>query len=154
MKYYKILNKEEKHNSLQYKTGLNIDPRPFIPAGSCITGGIYFAREDILSFLEYGPWLREVILPPDARVYENPGLPRKWKADKVVLGEREKIDAEVIERLITEGADVHASNEEALIWAALHKHHDILKILLAHGIDIHDGNKFALRYAIENGYQM
>lgn len=104
MKFYKILDETECHNGLQYKTGLNIDPIPFNPSGDCEPGGIYYAREDILYFLDYGPWIREVTLPDDARTYLNPRLPVKWKADKVILGERRRINDEVIEELLDEGA--------------------------------------------------
>lgn len=75
MKFYKITNKEEKHYDMQYKDGLNEDVLPFYPEGNCVAGGIYFSREDILAFLEYGCWLREVSLPEGEEVYENPGLP-------------------------------------------------------------------------------
>jgi hypothetical protein len=84
---------------------LNIDPVPFNPTGDCEPGGIYFAREHILAFLNYGLWLRKVTLPDDAQVYENPRKPRKWKADKVILGERERITVDVIKRLFEEGAN-------------------------------------------------
>jgi len=70
MNYYKILSKDEYHYDLQYKTGLNVDPKPFNPSGNCEPGGIYFSREDILAFLDYGPWIRKVTLPKDALVYE------------------------------------------------------------------------------------
>jgi len=118
MDYYKILNEEENHFGIQYKTGLNIDPIKFNPKGNCKPGGIYFSREDILAFIDYGPWIRKVTLPEDAKVYENPGTPKKWKADKVILGEREKIDIEVIKRLIEKGADPKAGESYALRWAS------------------------------------
>jgi hypothetical protein len=86
------MNIKEKHHGMQYQTGVNIDIVPFNPSGDCKPGDIYFAREDIFAFLSYGPWIRKVTLPEDAQVYENPGTPRKWKADKVILGEREKIN--------------------------------------------------------------
>lgn len=54
MKFYKILNKEEKHYRMQYKFGLNVDVLSFKPKGDCAPGGIYFSREDILAFLDYG----------------------------------------------------------------------------------------------------
>jgi hypothetical protein len=106
MNFYKILNENETHYKLQYQTGLNIDPVPFDPSGDCMPGGIYFSREDILSFLDYGPWIRKVTIPEDAQLYENPGEPKKWKADRVILGERERITIEVIKRLIEEGASL------------------------------------------------
>jgi len=58
--FYKILNKEEVYFGVKYHDGLNEDPRPFNPSGDCEPGGIYFAREDILAFLSYGPWIRQL----------------------------------------------------------------------------------------------
>jgi hypothetical protein len=152
MNYYKILNEDENHYDLQYKTGLNIDPIPFNPSGNCQPGGIYFAREDILAFLGYGPWIREVTLSEDARVYENPWEPTKWKADKVILGKRRKITAKVIKQLIEEGADVHAGEDGALRWASTNGHTDVVKLLLEHGADVHAQNDAALRWASTNGH--
>jgi len=117
MDFYKILNEEEYHHNLQYKTGLNIDHVKFNPSGNCDPGGIYFSREDIFTFLEFGPWIRKVTLPEDAKIYENPGTPKKWKANKIILGEREKITTKVIKRLIKEGADPTSNNNFLLYWA-------------------------------------
>ena len=152
MNFYKILNESENHNGLQYKTGLNIDSKPFNPSGDCEPGGIYFAREDIFAFLHYGPWIRKVTLPKDAKIYENPGEPKKWKADKVILGERRKIDLEVIKELVEEGANIHADNDFVLRWVAKKGHLDIVKYLVENGADIHVKNNYALRWAIENGH--
>ena len=105
MNFYKITNEKENHNGLQYHDGLNVDILPFNPHGDCAKGGIYFAREDILAFLNFGPWIRQVTLPNDAEIYKNPGNPKKWKADKVILGKREKITVNIIKKLIKEGAD-------------------------------------------------
>ena len=58
MNYYKILNKKENHYGLQYQTGLNEDILEFNPSGDCTSGGIYFTREDIFAFLDYGPFIR------------------------------------------------------------------------------------------------
>ena len=151
MDYYKILNKEECHYGLQYKFGLNIDNDEFNPRGTCEPGGIYFSREDILAFLVHGPWIRKVTLPEDARVYENPGKPRKWKTDKVILGKKEKITAKVIKRLIDEGADPKICDSWPLRCAAEFGHLDIVKLLLPYS-DPKAKNSEALRYAAENGY--
>ncbi|MDD4081743.1 MAG: ankyrin repeat domain-containing protein, partial [Sphaerochaetaceae bacterium] len=151
MDYYKILNKEECHYGLQYRFGLNIDPIKFNPRGTCEPGGIYFSREDILAFLNYGPWIRKVTLPDDVRVYENPSGPRKWKADKVILGKKEKITAKVIKRLIDEGANPKACNRCALLNAAEFGHLDIVKLLLPYS-DPKACDSYALRYAATNGY--
>ncbi|MCK9439351.1 ankyrin repeat domain-containing protein [Patescibacteria group bacterium] len=152
MDFYKILNKTENHNGLQYKIGLNIDPVTFNPSGDCQPGGIYFAREDILAFLRYGVWIRKVTLPEDARVYKNPGTPKKWKADRVILGRKDKITAKVIKRLIEEGADPKVNDNHALQWAAKNGYFKIVKILLAAGVDPKENNNSALHWAAEYGH--
>ncbi|MDD4081769.1 MAG: ankyrin repeat domain-containing protein [Sphaerochaetaceae bacterium] len=151
MDYYKILNEKEYHHGLQYKFGLNIDPIKFNPRGNCSPGGIYFSREDILAFLDYGPWIRKVTLPDDAQVYENPGKPRKWKTDKVILGKKEKITAKVIKRLIDEGADPKVEGNWPLRWAAKNGHLEIVKLLLPLS-DVKAFASEALRLAAVNGH--
>jgi len=151
MKYYKILNKYEYHNDLQYKTGLNEDILPFDPSGDCEPGGIYFSREDIFAFLDWGPWIREVTLPEGEPIYENPGLPKKFKAHRVILGEGRKIDLDVIKELISEGADPKASYSLALRCASENGHTEIVKLL----IPVSDPKVFrstALRLAASNGH--
>jgi len=130
MHFYKITNKEEKHQNMQYKTGLNVDILPFNPYGDCESGGIYFAKEDILAFLWYGSWIRRVTIPKDARVYENPGSPKKWKADKVILGRKYKITGKVIERLLSEGADPKVDNSSGLRCVLKRNQSEIAKVLL------------------------
>ena len=89
MRWFKILNHEEFHNGLKFHIGLVKDILPFNPIGDCQPGGIYFTdAKHILCFVDYGPWVREVQIPEGAQVYENPGEPKKWKADKLVLLER------------------------------------------------------------------
>ena len=151
MKFYKITNESENHNGLQYKAGLNIDIKPFNPSGNCSPGGIYFAREDILAFLDYGCFIREVEIPSDAQVYENPGNPKKWKADKVILKRRRKITLNVIKQLVKQGADVHADDDYALQLAASNGQLEVVKYLVEQGADIHAWDDYALRWAAENG---
>ena len=152
MNYYKITNEEEKHNNMQYKDGLNVDILPFNPKGDCEKGGIYFSREDILAFLNYGPWIRRVELPKDAKVYENPGEPKKWKSDKVVLGERRRVDINVVRELIEEGADVRADDDFALRWTAGNGHLEIVKLLVEQGANARAKDDYALRWAASNGH--
>jgi len=151
--FYKILNEEETHRSLKYHDGLNEDPFPFNPSGDCEPGGIYFAREDILGFLGYGAfWIRRVTIPEGEPVYENPSSPKKWKAKRVILGPRRKIDLQVIKELVEEGADIHANDDLALRWAAENGHLDVVKFLVKEGADIHVFDELALRWAAENGH--
>ena len=151
MNFYKITNEEEKHRGMKYKTGLNVDILPFNPSGDCESGGIYFSREDILAFMEYGKWIRKVTLPEDARVYENPGSPKKWKADKVILGRRSRITPRKIKQLIKEGADPKAGGSYALQLAATKGHLEIVKLLISVS-DPKSLDSEALRLAAENGH--
>ena len=153
MNYYKILNESETHHKLKYHTGLNEDSLKFNPKGSCESGGIYFSREDILAFLSYGPYIRKVTLPEDAQVYEDPdSSPKKWKADKVILGRKYKITPKVIKSLIDEGADVHAKEDWALGWASEYGHLEVVKVLLEAGAKVHAYEDSALRRASEYGH--
>jgi len=150
--YYKITNQKETHHRMQYKTGLNVDVLPFNPSGDCEPGGIYFSREDILAFLDYGPWIRKVTIPEDTKIYENPGSPKKWKANKVILGRRSKITAKKIKQLIEEGADPKACDCLALQWAAKRGHLEIVKLLLEAGADPKAYDGLALQWAANNGH--
>jgi len=150
--FYKILNEEETHHGLKYHTGLNVDPRPFNPRGSCEPGGIYFTREDILAFLDYGPWLRKVTIPKGEPVYENPGSPKKWKAKRVILGPRRRIDFQVIKELVREGANIHADDDFPLQWAAKNGYLNIVEFLMSKGANIYARNDKALRLAAAAGH--
>jgi len=152
-RYYKITSEDECRHGLQYADGLVVDPVPFQPSGDCAPGGIYFVGRDIFAFLGYGPWVREVTLPPDAQVYENPGTPEKWKADRVILGPRRRwSDPAVMQDLLDAGADVHADEDYALRRAAADGHADCVRLLLDAGADVHAGEDLALRWAAWNGH--
>ncbi len=96
--FVKLTNKDEIHNDFKFKTGLNKDILPFYPTGECQPGGIYFTDKDKLSmWLYYSTqpmyYSRDVKLPDDAWVYEETD---KFKADKMILGEREIISEMLI----------------------------------------------------------
>jgi hypothetical protein len=157
MKYYKITNEEEKHYGMHYQDGLNVDILPFNPAGDCNPGGIYFARtKEILAFLDYGCWLREVTPPKGEKVYRNPssglGMPLKFKAHQVILGPRQEITAEVVERLLKEGANPNCMGHEftPLEWALHKKDPAMVKALLKHGANIDHGEYALIRMGIDN----
>ena len=101
-KFYKMLHWNEVHYGMHYKTGLNVDIVPFKPFGACSPGGIYFSScDNILNFLSQGTWFREVTIPENARVYAEKG---KWKADRIILGERCRVTADSVLGLIDQGA--------------------------------------------------
>jgi hypothetical protein len=142
MKYYKIINPKG-HNGLIYQEGINEDPLPFNPSGTCEPGGIYFAREDILAFLDYGTELYEV--KPLSEIYENPGTPKKFKAKRVDLKYIGRItDIKILDMLLKEGANIHAGNESALKFAHEMGYSKMFKYLIKNG---------ANDSVIEYGYQ-
>jgi len=146
MNYYKILNENEKHHKMKYKTGLNKDIIKFNPKGSCEPGGLYFSREDIFAFLNYGPWIRKVTLEKDSKVYKNPGFGSvKWKTDKFILGERKKISTKVIKKLINEGANIKSNRYEVLHWASRYGYFKLVEYLIPLC-----KSKQALRCALDN----
>jgi len=152
MKYYKIINKEKKHHNLSYNPGIIQDPIEFNPSGDCTPGGIYFAKEDILAFLDYGCYISEVSLLKDSKIYKNPKEPIKYKANKIILGKFKKITLTVIKELVKEGANIHAGKNAALKWASLNGHLEIVKYLIQEGADLHAENNYALRRASLNGH--
>ena len=155
MKFYKILDESENHNGLQFRDGRVDDTRSFKKRGSCVPGGIYFAPvTSILAFVDYGPWIREVTIPDDAKMVKDPGYgPEKYRASSVVLGPRERwADPEVLRRLIAEGADVHARGDFALRWSAANGYVEAVRVLLETGADVHAGDDLALQWAANNGH--
>jgi hypothetical protein len=106
MELVKLTNVNELHNGYQFKGGLNEDTLRFMPYGSCSAGGIYFIpKTDELLWYKYADkvmyWRRSVTVPDDARVYiechydngfwSEKRLVVKFKANKIILGEREKL---------------------------------------------------------------
>jgi ankyrin repeat protein len=132
------MNEKEKCHGMQYKTGLNVDILPFNPSGSCTPGGIYFAREDIFSFILYGKWIREVRLPKGEQIYKNPGKPEKWKAHRVILGKRRKLTEGVCLKLLDEGASIDINDYSFLNWICRKGYDKIIKLLLESDIVIFD----------------
>lgn len=79
----KFLNNSEKHNNFQYKYGLNVDFNEFTPHGKCKKGGLYFTELKYApEFLNFGPSLRLVEIPDEARIYVEE---KKFKANKLIL---------------------------------------------------------------------
>ena len=108
MKFYKVTNEEEIHNGLQYHDGRVDDIVSFNETDSCSPGGIYFVREDILEYLTYNCWLREVIIPEDAKmVKDHSEYPEKWRASSVIFGPKEKITIDTVIRLLNEGVNFY-----------------------------------------------
>lgn len=139
MKFYKITSEDEWHHRMHYQDGLNVDCLPFNPKGSCQSGGLYFSREYILRFLNFGSWVREVTLPEGEAVHKETSYDSvKWKAHRIILGPRRRVDALVIQELIIEGAYPHVIDRGFLIDAIQSHQTDVFKVLL--------NNKYGQRF--------
>jgi hypothetical protein len=84
--FYKLLSDDLRHYDFTYHEGLNVDTLPFDPSGSCRPGGLYYTTLEHLPrwYSRCWPLIADVYLPPEARVYVEPGG-TKWKADQLVL---------------------------------------------------------------------
>ena len=92
--YYKVTNREENHNNLQYHDGLVVDCKEFDSNSrhSCVTGGIYFTTKECLhKFLNYGVWIRPVTIPEDAQVVLDPDC-NKYRANKLFFYPRKDLE--------------------------------------------------------------
>jgi hypothetical protein len=85
--FFKITNAKENHNGFQYVDGLNILDKEFQEEGSCVEGGLYFTDvQHIFDFLDYGIYLREIILPfndPNFKCVKD--KTNKWRANMMIL---------------------------------------------------------------------
>jgi len=92
--------------------------------------GLVFASRDIFALFDNGSYVRRVEIPSGARIKKIKGDLRLWRADRLVLREREKIDLDLIKRLIEEGADVSAGEYAIVWWALRNKNVEAFKFLL------------------------
>lgn len=128
--YVKFLNEEEVHYGLNYKYGLNADPLPWNPTGECEPGGLYFSdAETCLEHLNPGEhfWVREVEVPDDAEVYEEPDH-LSYKASSLIVGPRRALSCSDTWRWLKEnGAKL---NFFAVVCAICRQSEDALEYLL------------------------
>lgn len=116
LKKYKITNKDEKHHMFQYNDGKNILDQEFNTDSRCGPGGLYFATEgDILNFLDYGIFVREVFLCPDSKlIFVNDDC-SKYKTDKFILGPKKLISLEFIEEQIAIAKSLNIKYDKYLV---------------------------------------
>lgn len=134
--FVKLTNEVECHNGFQFKDGLNIDTIPFFPFGDCNPGGIYFCTYDTIhNWIFYGItpmyWVRTMIIPDNAKVYIETG---KFKADKIILGERKCIWEDVKICLTVMKINGYAlqyvkNQTEEICKVAVSNHHNALQFV-------------------------
>lgn len=128
--YFKITNEEENHNGLQYHDGLVKDILPFEKEGSCVPGGIYFADlEHIIEFFDWGIYIREVTIPPDAEFVKDPDN-SKYRASQVFLGPRKNLkDVSTWEWLCELGLPIDLYSSCLFLFAIERGYVDVVKFL-------------------------
>lgn len=134
--YFKITSADENHHNLQYRDGFIADYIPFNddPNASCCPGGIYFSDEkNILTFCEYGPWIRQVEVPEGARWLQDP-QGKKWRAEKLMFHPRKPLfDVETIKWLMEQGVNLKASRNYFLYLSATYDKKEVVKFLIKNG---------------------
>src|SRR5581483_8511042 len=115
--YFKITNKYENHHGFQYVDGLNILKDKFNdnPDASCCAGGLYFTdAANILTFLDFGIYLREITLPtdnPDFKMIEDVSS-GKWRANMIILGKRRDLfNVDTFKYLAESGTAIRANDD-------------------------------------------
>ena len=156
--YFKITNTNENHHGFQYVDGLNILNEEFNDnaTASCCPGGLYFTNiQNIFKFLDYGIYLREIILPidnPDFRLVKDPDGD-KWRANMIILGTRYDLySVDAFKYLIENGADIHFCNDYALRHSSEYGYLDLVQFLLANGAHVSAKDNNALKLSATNGH--
>ena len=92
-RFFRITNKDEKHNSYQWVDGMNVDHLPFRYSGTCCPGGLYFTdAENILVYMNgASAWIREVQVPADDITVVRDPQQDKWRSHRVIAGERRSL---------------------------------------------------------------
>jgi hypothetical protein len=152
-RFFKLLNNNENHYNLQYKTGLIIDPRKFCPYGECNAGGLYFTHGyHIYNFLIhkgiYMFYFREVTIPDDAKVYvESLG---KIKADKIIVGERKNLYDLV--SFMKNKIDQHTNIGRIIKWGSYHNRLDVIEHCFKIKRPVHIDVEQCIILACKGGY--
>lgn len=124
-KYYKVVNSNfGMPNNVIYKEGLNVTKKKL---DIWNLDGIWYTNSKyVFKYLHYGPVLFEVSLSDKSTelcgIYEVDGdnIP-EWRADEVILSEPMSLhDPKIIDRLISEGADIYVDNMQLFSWAVLY----------------------------------
>ena len=153
--FFKITNKEECHNDFQYKDGLNILQDEFAnkESGNCVKGGLYFSDvEHILNFLDFGIYLREIMLPINDEEFQMVSVKDdKWRASRIILGKRHDLsDPNTFRYLANLGADVAKHKDVIFGFAIKNGYPDIAEYAVELGINI--DISVLIKIAVDNGH--
>ena len=133
--YFKVTNREECHYGFQYQDGLNVLTEPFIEDEIESPNGFHFTDiENILIYLDFGCYLREIRLPTDDQEFKIVQAGEHiWRANKIILGKRRELsDINTFNYLLNVGLDIEYSVLE-VSWAAANGYLDIVKLFVENG---------------------
>ena len=138
----------------QYKDGLNVDVKEFVPEGSNIKGGLYYSDGiHICNFLGYGSYIREVEVPDnESQVIKYP-QGDKWRSKSLFLHSRKYLgDIATWKWMIQNGVDITGGNDYAIRLASSNGHLELVDFLIKNGADCTADNNYAIRWASCNGH--
>lgn len=148
--FYKVMNDTETHRGFRYYDGLNVDRNPFQPYGG---NGLYYAKEDILAFVQNDSrYIRQVEIPDVAETSKGSIRPIGWSADRLILKKKYPINKDTVEMLVRQGARLHVCDDNIFLYAAAHGDYDLTKYCLDNGADPNAENGRALRVAVDKQY--
>jgi hypothetical protein len=184
MKFYKIFTNNDIHNRFKYKNGLNVDTNEFEsdPTKSCCIGGLYFSnKENILKFMPFGNFIREVEVPEGNEIVLDPSGD-KYRAHALFLHRRKDLrklstwkwiikqgicindkkntvltmliimgSLEVVKFLVDNGS-INVINNDYILASAIERGHlTLVQYLVEHGADVTASDNYAIKMASKYG---
>lgn len=148
-KYFKILNNNLIMQGFQYQLGENRCSE--IVESNTKTGLYITDGENICSYLSFGDKIAIVEIPHDAKVYKDDRQIRVNKV--YISEILDLLNLDTWKRLIAEGVNIHAEYDYALRWYAKCGYLDVVKFLVDNGADKHAANNLALMFAKEENHK-
>ena len=154
--YFKVMNASENHRGFQYQDGLNVLNEEFDdnPLHHYCKGGLYFTDiKHVFQFLNFGIYVREIILPIEDPNFKMVVDENKYRANMIVLGKRYELShVETYKMLLAAGADLHKDDDNALRFSAGNGYLEVVKYLVGRGAFVHAINDEALRWSAHNSH--
>ena len=153
--YIKVLTKDLKHREYQWKFGLNkLRPEEVFDTKNECTHNAFYVCE-IKDFFKWMTlytnmaYVGYVTIPEYAQIVI---MEDKIKTNKVILHEPLIPLVDFIDIAITNNADVHTCDDNALRWASDNGKLDIVKSLIKYGADVNTYHCQAFRMACYSGH--
>ena len=122
-------------------------------------GGVHFTSKDILAFINRGSEVYELHIPEDVPVIAiSQRGPQQYKVSETHfkrigikhLGKWS--DISTLEKLLDQGAEIHAWSDRALRYAASEGYTEVVAFLLKRGASVNADSGISLLRAVEHGH--